>query len=243
VRKFIPYEPDEVVVDAQILATGEKKMEVLLAAVPKEHLKHHQDVLTEAGLTSTVMDTDPVGLANALMTQIDLQDRETALLIDIGAKTTVLNMFQMGGLFFTRSLSIAGDRFTRDISSRIKKDFAEAEAVKRGETVEGVQMTPQKLSEILTPSYKQLYSEIQKSIIFYSKQTGVKDFNYLFLSGGGAELAGLKDFLSGKLGKNIDLLSPVTGLEVDGKKISKETLSQFAPQIALAIGLALRMKQ
>ena len=67
-----------------------------------------------------------------------------------------------------RPLSIAGDRFTQDISLYLKKDFSEAECVKRGERIEGVKMTPEKLSQVLTPSYKQLYSEIQKSIIFYS---------------------------------------------------------------------------
>ena len=243
VRKFIPYEPDEVVVDAQILVSGEKKMDVLLAAVPKEHLKSHQEILTGVGLTSTTVDTDSIALTNALMTQVDLQEKETALLIDIGAKTTILNMFQMGGLFFTRPLSIAGDRFTQDISLHLKKDFSEAECVKRGERIEGVKMTPEELSQVLTPSYKQLYSEIQKSIIFYSKQTGIKDFHYLFLSGGGANLPGLKEFLSKRLGKNIALLSPITGLEVNEKNINKEELIQFGPQIALVLGLALRMNQ
>ena len=125
----------------------------------------------------------------------------------------------------------------------LKKNFSEAECVKRGEMIEGVKMTPEKLSQVLTPSYKQLYSEIQKSIIFYSKQTGIKDFHYLFLSGGGANLPGLKEFLSKRLGKDIALLSPVTSLEVNEKNINKEELIQFGPQIALVLGLALRMNQ
>jgi type IV pilus assembly protein PilM len=242
VRKFIPYEPEEVVVDAQILVSGDTKMDVLLAAVPKEHLKHHQTVLSGGGLTSQTVDADSIALMNAMMTQINLQPQETVLMIDVGAKTTLLNMFQMGGLFFSRSLSIAGNRFTQVIGSELKKEFSEAEAIKRGESGGGNGYNPERVADILTPSYKQLYSEIQKSIMFYNKQTGVKDFHYLFLSGGGANLPGLKEFLSGKLGKNIALLSPVAGLEVDEKNITKESLAQFGPQIALAVGLAFRTR-
>lgn len=242
VRKFIPYEPEEVVVDAQILESGEKKMDVLLAAVPKENLRQHQTILSGGGLTSKTVDADSIALTNAMMTQINLQPQETVLMIDIGAKTTLLNMFQMGGLFFSRSLSIAGNRFTQVISSELRKGFSEAEAIKRGESGGGDGYNPERIADLLIPSYKQLYSEIQKSIMFYNKQTGVKDFHYLFLSGGGANLPGLREFLSDKLGKEIALLSPVAGLLVDEKNITKETLVRFGPQIALAIGLACRMR-
>jgi type IV pilus assembly protein PilM len=243
-RKFIPYEPEEVVVDAQILSIKEDtgKMEVLLAAVPKEHLKHHQDVLSGVGVESTTVDTDSIALMNALKSQITLQTQETALLIDVGARTTILNLYQEDGLFFTRSLSIAGDRFTQEISANFGVSFSQAEVLKRGEVIEEVDVDPDKLVKFLKRSYKQLYSEIHKSILFYNKQTGVKDFNYMFLCGGGANLPGLKEFLSEKMGTDIALLSPVTDLKVDEKNITKQTLTQFGSQIAMAIGLALRMK-
>lgn len=242
VRKFIPYEPEEVVVDAQILESGEKKMDVLLAAVPKENLRQHQTILSGGGLTSKTVDADSIALTNAMMTQINLQPQETVLMIDVGAKTTLLNMFQKGGLFFSRSLSIAGDRFTQVISSELRKGFSEAEAIKRGESGGGNGYNPERIADLLIPSYKQLYSEIQKSIMFYNKQTDVKDFHYLFLSGGGANLPGLREFLSDKLGKEIALLSPVAGLLVDEKNITKEILVRFGPQLALAIGLAYRTR-
>lgn len=244
-RKYIPYEPEEVIVDAQILYTREelKKMDVLLSAVPKKDLGYHKKLLNEAGLNPVIVDTDAMALMNALMAQITLNEEDTVLLIDIGARITIVNMFQKKGLFFTRSLSIAGDRFTRNISSRLKVDFAQAEALKRGEPVVGIESSPKKIFEILKPSFGQLFSEIQKSIVFYNKQTNIKKFHYLFLSGGGVNLPGLKEYISKILGKEISLLSPIADLEVDGVNITKEALAQYGPQIALSIGLALRNKE
>jgi len=134
VRKYIPFRPDEVVVDAQIMeqASQADKLEVLLVAATKEHLQQHLELLERVGIKPTMVDADPLALINAFLAQRKPEADETVVILDLGATATTLNILSHNGYYFTLSLSVGGERFTGEIQAQCQLEYALAEDLKRG---------------------------------------------------------------------------------------------------------------
>ena len=62
----------------------------------------------------------------------------------------------------------------------------------------------------------------------------------LILSGGGAKVAGLVDFLTNDTGLSVELFNPFTNLKSNKRKIDPRYLHSIAPEMAIATGIALR---
>jgi len=250
IRRYIPFKPDEVVVDAQILAEpqGGSKMDVLLTAVTKEHLSAHLNLLEKVGIKPILVDAAPLAVLNAYSMQKPLKEGEVIVLLDMGASCTCLNIYGPNSPFFTLSLSVGGYRFTREIQSRCRISYVEAEALKcragRGGDASGEQSYSDELyytfHEALQTGYDLLISEIRQALIYYNKQTGINKFDRLVLCGGGALLPELPEYLSRKLGVEVEIFNPFEGLEVDPKYFNTKQFNKFASQFAVALGLALR---
>jgi type IV pilus assembly protein PilM len=164
--------------------------------------------------------------------------------IDIGAASTGLSFFHQPGLYLTRDIAIAGDRFTEDMRQNLGCDFPAAE---RAKTAGGLfHDAPSKGTATMTlelegeggkgqPSLQTLVREIQRSIRYYLKEAGQAKLEGLVLAGGSAADAGLREHLQKELGLSVKPLDPVEGWE------GAEMLPASArPRFAQAVGMALR---
>jgi type IV pilus assembly protein PilM len=245
-RRYIPFKPDEVVVDAQILDEEEKsgKIAVLLTAVPKEHLDTHLKLLDRAGVKPLTVDAGQLATINTFLYRNILQQGETIVFLDMGANATYLTIYGDNGPFFTLSLSVGGSRFTREIQSRCQLSYAEAESLKcKGKGNQDQYYdndTYYPLHEALQNTYELLISEIRQSLVYYNKQTGINKFDRVVLTGGGSALPEFPDYLARKLGISVQLSDPLKNLEFAGKNFDIEQIKKIAPQLTLAMGLALR---
>ncbi len=84
--------------------------------------------------------------------------------------------------------------------------------------------------------------EIQKTFDFYRATTEDEDIGVekILLSGGGSKLAGLKEDLAEKLELPVEILDPFKEIKVDNRKFDPDYLSEIMPEMAVAVGLALR---
>jgi len=112
-------------------------------------------------------------------------------------------------------------------------DFGKAEEVKKEcgipkekEGVGGVKghIPLQKISFVMRPVLERLSAEIKRSFDFYKSQCKKEDIGRIFISGGGARLKGLREYLADQLGTEVDLLTP---------------FKDMAPDLVTATGLAL----
>ncbi|HET9325591.1 MAG TPA: pilus assembly protein PilM, partial [Candidatus Eisenbacteria bacterium] len=73
-RKHLPFDPQTMVIDFQILGRypSERRVDLLLAAVPREHLERHLKPLGLLGIEPEVVDAAPLALANAVGKDPDL---------------------------------------------------------------------------------------------------------------------------------------------------------------------------
>jgi type IV pilus assembly protein PilM len=84
--------------------------------------------------------------------------------------------------------------------------------------------------------------EIQKTFDFY-RATAENDelvVDKILISGGGSKLVGLSEDLAAKLEVPVEVLDPFRQIKVDTRKFDPDYLSEIMPEMAVAVGLAIR---
>ena len=87
-----------------------------------------------------------------------------------------------------------------------------------------------------------IQTEIQKTIDFY-RATAVEGdgaVQRILLSGGGSKLTGLREFLTERFDMPVEWLDPFRSIKVDARKFDPDYMREVIPEMAIAVGLALR---
>lgn len=232
-KKYMPYNEDDMELDYQILNGDPEsaKMDVLLAAAPREQIKQNLWILKQAQVRPIATDVNPLAVLNAYIFSGWYKAGERVIILDIGAQTTYLNVYREPGEYFVRSIPVAGEQFTTEINRQIRGGYLEAEWFKRQADV---------ISFITDPLQK-MVTEIRRTLTFYRNQTGVKEFDRLVVTGGGANLKGLVEYLDNELKIEVSIFDPLRLLRISDP-LAVKTLKPFASQLATAIGLVVRGK-
>jgi Tfp pilus assembly PilM family ATPase/Tfp pilus assembly protein PilN len=107
-EEHIPFEPDEVVMDFQMLALpGTEANRLLVAATPKEVMAEHLSLFQAGSVEPTIVDLDVFALANAALLGCDVLETN-AVLIDVRPTRTLLTLLHRGTPVFARSLAHGG---------------------------------------------------------------------------------------------------------------------------------------
>ena len=241
--KYIPFDVNEVELDAQKLATmpdesgTKKEMKVLLVAARRTVVEDQVRMLTELGLqpASVAVDSFAIGNAYELCETVSpglQEDQRTVALIDIGASKSSINILRNSVTCFAREVPMGGADLTNAIMRRFGLEAAAAEALKRDP---GDQQN--EVREAGGQVLDDLGNEINLSFDFFENQFDgeVQD---VFLSGGAVLLPFLEESLEKIFEKRTRVWNPVEGLKVRSENVDVEALNQRAPQLAVAIGLA-----
>lgn len=238
--KFISFPLEKAIVDFQvsgeIAEEGTKKLDLMVAAAQGEFIENQLAVIKDAGLKPVGVGIIPHALRHCMQMVPDAREGVTAL-IDIGATKTSINIVKDNSLQFTREITTAGNDFTEAVQEAatlegVALEFAEAEEIKKEygipkekdtEWVKG-HVPLQKISFAMRPVLERLLTEINRSFEFYKNQSKEKDIERILISGGGANLKGLKEYLADQLRTSVELLAP---------------LEDMKPALAIAIGLSL----
>lgn len=240
--KYIPFNVEEVELDAQRLsvgadAAGKPEMKVLLVAAKKTIVADHARMLTELGLQPALVGVDGFALGNAWelgdLVHPGIQDPgRTVALIDIGSTKATINILRDNVTCFAREVPMGGQDLTNAIARRTGLEPMQAEALKRnpGDQLAVVQ---EACSQVL----EDLGNEINLSFDFFENQFDgeVQDVR---LTGGTALLPFLEENFERIFEKRTKTWNPVEGLKVRADNVDVEQLNQLAPQLAVAIGLA-----
>ena len=241
-QNVIPENLENVNLDYQVLSRADdsNKMEVLLVAVKKEIINSYSDVIEAAGLEPVVIDVDYFALENMYETNYaDDAAKGVVGLIHIGAQNTSISLLHDGVSTFTGDLSIGGSYFTEALASQTGLALSAAETFKLTGVAEGNPNLD--LAALVQPTADDLAEEIRRTVSLYGavpsdEGEGLK---ILFLSGGGAKLAGLRVLLEQRMGVPVRLCEPFRSFTV-GKNIDREYLLESAPNFAVAAGLSIR---
>lgn len=233
-EEVIPFRSSEIYYDFKKIGEQDKTQEIFYVAVPKPVVDSYLAVLKSLGLQAVALDLESISSARALF-ETGKKANDAKLLIDLGARTTNLNIFDGRGVRQSLTLRIAGDRFTKAIAKNLKLAEIEAERLKmkngfNGEIYEG------RVLLILQNEFKRIIAEAKKLIDFFQAE-GQKKIETAVLIGGSALLPKVDQYLGENLGLKIRLGNPLDKI-ADPKKFLK--FKNKSVIFTNVIGLALR---
>ncbi len=237
-EQYIPFDIADVNLDYQVLgeSTSSGSLDVLLVAVKKEKITDHTSVISMAGKNPIVVDVDAFALQNAYQFNYEPMTRATVALLDIGAATMTITIVSGNDFLFTRDVGVGGRQYTDFIQKEFNINFDQAQALKHGDPVEGID--PAEILHVLESVTEIICLEIQKTFDFFKSTTTVDHIDRMLVSGGAAHTQGLLDTLSRKFGMPTEEFDSFKNISYDPKRFP--FIAERSPDLAIAIGLALR---
>jgi len=240
-NQYIPFALEEVNLDFQTLGpapNSAEDVEVLIAASRKEKVEDRVAVAESVGLRATVMDIDVFASQNAFeLMQGQLPDAghdQTIAVVDVGASMMNINVLRNNQSVYMREQPFGGNQLTQEIMRHYSLSAEEAEAAKRNG---GLPDTYD--SEVLAPFMDTLALEIARALQFFFTSTQHNQINHIVLSGGCAAIPGVDEAVSKRVQVNTIVANPFINMQVSSK-IRAKTLTQDAPSLMVACGLAMR---
>jgi type IV pilus assembly protein PilM len=164
-------------------------------------------------------------------------------MVDIGATTTSMSVVRDGVFSMTRSIPNGGKTLTEALKNYFKLNEEDAESGKRQLDVSDL-LDEQKIKEnpplrVLQSHLDDLVREIRRSLNYYqSQQTDASSnpVSRVLVTGGGAKLAGVTNYLSHKL----QLPAFSAGVLANPKFLHSGPPEESGLDLSVASGLAMR---
>ncbi|MHB8827985.1 MAG: type IV pilus assembly protein PilM [Syntrophales bacterium] len=241
--KYLPFD-DMSLVDYDFQITGENpynasQMDVLIVASKKEIVEGYTDAAVAAGLTPVIMDVDSFAVETMYEENYDFEEKDLAVLVNIGASITNLNVLKGGMSIFTRDFNLGGNSVTEALAASLGIGFEEAEKAKlegRGEDPPSREL----FRAGLVAYADAICSEIERSIDYFHSTFGQENIGRMLLSGGGALTPGIAGEMERRLGIETALADPFKKIKIDKKALEAGTAEMIGPLASVSIGLALR---
>lgn len=241
--KYLPFDNmAEVYFDFQVLGANEYNpnlLEVILVAAKKDIVDSYTEAITGAGLTPVIVDVDSFALESMYEENYDFEETDVAILVNIGASITNLNVLKNGASIFTRDFTLGGSAVTEAIQQRLGATFEEAEGIKLAGPAGNDKLRDAGAEDLLSFA-EPVCQEIERSVDYFRSTFGGEDIKQVLLSGGGALLPGIADELTKRLGIDTEIINPFRNIGYEKKAIQVEDIEAIGPIAAVAVGLALR---
>jgi type IV pilus assembly protein PilM len=240
-EEHIPFDISDVNLDYHVIDRSSDAIHVLMAACKRDKVANLKQAIQLAGKQPAVIDVDAFALQNCYEMNYDPQPGQVVALLNIGAATTNINILNGVRSVFTRDATFGGNQYTSLLQKELGLTFDQAESVKRGMPLpEGAEQRD--IAPILDTVSDILALEIQKTMDFYraTVEDSESAVGKILVSGGGSKLAGLVDFLSRRFEVPVEMFDPFRKIRVDARGFDPEYMREIVPEMAIAVGLALR---
>jgi type IV pilus assembly protein PilM len=239
--QYVPFSLDEVNLDFEVLGVNEHNaelMDVLLAASRRENVEDRVEALSVAGLKAKIVDVEAFAMENAFMllhNQLpDAQEGQTIAIADIGATMATLNVLYNSRTVYTREQSFGGKQLTEEIQRRYGLSYEEAGMAKRhGGLPDNYE------SDVLDPFKRSIVQQIARSLQFFVSSSINRNVSCVVLAGGCASIAGIEKLVEQELSIRACVANPFLNMALSNR-IKPQSLSNDAPALMVACGLALR---
>lgn len=240
-EEHIPFDISDVNLDYHVMDRSGDAIHVLMAACKRDKVANLKQTIQLAGKQPTVIDVDAFALQNCYELNYDPQPGQVVALLNIGASTTNINILNGVRSVFTRDATFGGNQYTSLLQKELGLTFDQAESVKRGMPLpEGAEV--REVGPIMDTVSDILALEIQKTMDFYraTVEDGESAVQKILVSGGGSKLTGLADFLARRFEVSVEMFDPFRKIKVDARGFDPDYMREIVPEMAIAVGLALR---
>jgi len=240
-EEHIPFDIADVNLDYQVTNNTSDAVHVLMAACKSDKIANVRQAIQLAGKQPVVIDVDAFALQNCYEVNYQPKAGEVVALLNIGAATMNINILNGTRSVFARDASVGGSQYTSLLQKELGLTFEQAEAVKRGYPLpEGTE--PRPIQPIIETVSDILALEVRKTMDFYraTADEGESAIQKILLAGGGSKLPGLADYLAQRFEIPVEVFNPFRQIQVDARKFDPDYMREIVPEMAVAVGLALR---
>lgn len=235
-KQYIPLPLNEVQLDYVPIGFNTEKNapRVLVVAAARKVIDIYVNIAVEANLDLVAIETESVAIGRAMYKSTG---KKNLVLLDFGANSTDMSIISEGYLVFSQSIAIGSDSLTQAIINKFNFEYNRAEEFKRNygvvpDVLEG------KIMKVLSPIMDSIMVEIRRGVEFYKSRTLSLAPTEYVLSGDGALLPGLKEYIAKSLNVNTTLAMPWNNIVIEPK--FKDIAMKGAASYSVAIGLALK---
>ncbi len=228
-KKYVPLPLTEVALSWSIVAKDEqaKMLKVLLIAVPVAVRESYVKLFSMAELELEIIEIEALALVRSLVTT----DKDNCLIIDIGAKSSGLNVIKDGLLQLTRNLNVGGDTITDKIATSLNINRVRAEQFKKDFGMSQSNFIPESVKPVLHI----IKAEAAQLLNLYRSNNAA--LSRIILVGGSAKLPGIIEFFS-DLDTQIMLGDPLKSVAFP--ESAANAVDRYKLQLSVSVGLGLR---
>lgn len=241
-KKVIPLPLEEMTIDWRVVPDKNGKvptrgnLRVFLTGSPKKLVRRYIEIFKEAKLSLLSLETETFSLVRSLVGN----DKSTVMIVEIGANSTDLSIVSESIPVLNRSLAVCSSTITKVLAEKMNLDFVQAEQFKidmNSALGESDNEGEKKIPKIIIETIEPIVTEIKYMLEFFYSQNK-QPVEKIILSGGGALLLGLPEYLSKVLDMNVIIGDPWSRIRYPEEL--EPVLKEVGPKLAVAIGLALR---
>jgi type IV pilus assembly protein PilM len=239
-KKLIPLPIEEMTVDWKPVAIGvqnpdDKYVQVLLTGAAKSLIKKYSDIFAAAGLELTSLETEALAMIRSLIGR----DRSASLVLDIGTVRTNIMIVENGVPLVSRSVGLGGLNVTKEMAGMMGMPEDQAESMK----IDATSMSsmydagfPKLFEKVFAPILTEL--NYSTNLFFGQKANQDKRLDKIILTGGGALLPQLADYLSKAMNLRVYVGDPWA--RVVYPEALRPVLNQIGSRFCVSVGLAMR---
>lgn len=235
-EQYIPISIDEAIIQHQVVERREDTSPpttlVLLVAAPRLLVEKYVMIVERAGLKSYAVETELISLVRSLA-----PPNRTVMIVDFGARSTDMAISRKGQLTFSRSVTAAGEAFTRAVARGLGVNEQQAEEYKKAYGFSSNQLEG-KIKSSLEPVIRMIADEVKKAIHFYKSGEEGSTPDSIILAGGTAGMPEMGTAIAEMLGIEVVVGNPFTKIVVNPQ--AAKSLASHAPLYSVSVGLAMR---
>lgn len=200
-EQYIPVAVEQLYIDYKInkiMTNGkenEKEVELVMVAAPRKIVDSYLKLFDILGLDVALIETSLAANARAY-TRVH-KTRNPILLVDFGSRSSDINIFD-GALRVAGTVDGGGDSITDAIARNFKVTTRQAYILK---TRYGLKAGPKQkeMESAISPILDNVIKEILKMFRYYKeREAKANEIEAIVMSGGGANLPGLAEYLTNK---------------------------------------------
>lgn len=231
----LPMSLDETYIDWQLIsAPGSGSVEALVAAAPRITVDRYIKVLTQAGFEPMILEIEPISIGRAVLTEDAAAATQTVAVLDLGATRTGFTVFKNLVPQFSVSLPVSGRAWTAAIAAGLNLTVDQAEEAKRRCGLDNPDCQ-EAIKDIVNDSLTELQQRLQEAIGYYDGHFAKNQpLQRLVITGGGAQLPGLKNYLQQAVKLPVDLAAPLKNIVSKHINLTNDQALQYSTALGLA---------
>lgn len=233
-EQYISLPLQDLYLDYRVVKQTAEDMELFVVAVPKSIIDSYIDFAEITGLEVVLI--EPTLSSSGRLFAIGDNSHDPAFIIDFGTLSCDISIFDRHTMAMGTVAQGGGANFTNAIKTTLGVSLEEAGIIKTRYGL-GASKKQKEIKEALQPTLSIIVKEVRRMLRYYEERYGEdRPIKQIITLGGGANMPGLSEYLTGELRMAVRHFDPWQYLQY--KKMKLPTQAD-RPMYSIAAGLSL----